>query len=155
MEIDAHVALSRTGQWLFLLQGESPLKQDKGAKRQCHGYWFMLEAEAIEMETAMEDVVRSLQLRQVWGSFPSLCAHHLLPLTPPPIPHRPAIPAADPACQGMPVSPVKRGSSVRPPPFVRYLYKPLSVVQAALMRGTGRGREGDIARQHRYDKWRW
>ena len=93
MEIDAHVALSRTGQWLFLLQGESPLKQDKGAKRQCHGYWFMLEAEAIEMETAMEDVVRSLQLRQVWGSFPSLCAHRLLPLTPSPThPPSPAAP---------------------------------------------------------------
>jgi hypothetical protein len=147
VEIDAHVELSRTGQWLFLLQGEAPLKQAKGAKRQCHGYWFMLEAEAIEMETAMEDVVRSLQLQQVWLlsafaatslpfslttklPFPSLCAQRLLPLTPPPT-HFPSPYNSRRLTrlrQGMPASPIKRGSSVRCPVYVCYLQKPWSVV---------------------------
>ena len=71
MEIDEHVVLSRTGQWLFVLkehsldQGHAAAKKQPGKKQQCYGYWFMLEAEASEMESEMQSVVNRLLLEQV------------------------------------------------------------------------------------------
>jgi hypothetical protein len=67
VEIDEHVVLSRTGQWLFVLkeQGHAAAKKQPGKQQQCYGYWFMLEAEASEMESEMQSVVNRLLLEQV------------------------------------------------------------------------------------------
>jgi hypothetical protein len=69
VEIDEHVVLSQTGQWLFILKehlsDHAAAKKQPGKQQLCYGYWFMLEAEASEMVSAMQTVVNRLLLEQV------------------------------------------------------------------------------------------
>ena len=88
VEVDEHVVLSRTGQWLFLLKDNSELPADKQQQRQqqqqqeqqqqCFGYWFMLDAEAAAMEEEMKRVVNGAQALQVASRTQHLSS--LLPL---------------------------------------------------------------------------
>lgn len=70
VDIDAHVELSRKDQWLFVLKRDTFLRPGDAQKQQCHGYWFMLEAEAKQMELAMVDEVHRLQAEKGMPTSP-------------------------------------------------------------------------------------
>ncbi len=73
MEITARSELSRTEQWLFVLQGGGGASGSK-QQQHCHGYWFMLGAEAKAMMVEMQRVIDGLLLEQV---LPAACSGYV------------------------------------------------------------------------------
>jgi hypothetical protein len=66
VEIDEHVALSRNGQWLFVLTDAKKQQQ----QQQC--FWFQIESEAKEMEAEMQRVIEQKQREQVRQHYTTL-----------------------------------------------------------------------------------
>ena len=84
--VDEHVVLSRTGHWLFVL------KEEANSPRTCFGFWFQIESEAADMETAMQRVVERALHEQVPSRLVSTFSvtKRMTPLTLHPlIPHDP------------------------------------------------------------------